>query len=98
MYLIYKVIDKKVRQIAVCPETRIISDELVSGETLKKLEQADKVFEIDHVIIVERFFRFKEIMDNLSGSRYFTPREVRNDLRINELSPDTHFKPALQHG
>jgi len=72
MYFIYKVIHKQTRQIVFCSDTKIISDELVSGETLLKLQAANKVFEIAPEILIERFSMFKEITDNCQHSRYFS--------------------------
>lgn len=81
MFFIYKVTEKRVRQFIVCPKSNYITDELVSGSTLKKLFEAGNVFEVRPELIIDKMFRFKDLIENISQSKYYTVGFINIELK-----------------
>lgn len=88
MHILYKITDKKVRQIVFCPKLKIISEELVSGAMFKQLEKAGKLYELSPEHIIDQFSMFRELMENCVYSRYFT-YDVDNTKLIFKSAPLT---------
>lgn len=74
MFYIFKVTGVLVRQILVCPALKISDDHLqiTGGPLFKKLQAENKLLEIKPELIIERFYNYAAITDDVARSRYYT--------------------------